>query len=33
VVSASFDAYPGNYRISVVSKCSDGMPDQFRLGK
>lgn len=31
VVSASFDAYPGNYRISAVSKCSDGMPDKIRL--
>ncbi|MGU3409416.1 hypothetical protein ACLBWP_04860 [Microbacterium sp. M1A1_1b] len=29
VISASFDAYPGNYRISAVSKCSDGMPDRL----
>jgi len=31
VVSASFDAYPGNYQMSATSKCSDGMPDQQRL--
>lgn len=31
VVSASFDASPGNYQMSATSKCSDGMPDQQRL--
>ncbi|WP_447654301.1 hypothetical protein [Microbacterium sp. M1A1_1b] len=31
VISASFDAYPGNYQMSAVSKCSDGMPDKLRL--
>ncbi|MCJ1712937.1 hypothetical protein [Curtobacterium sp. VKM Ac-2922] len=29
VISASFDAYPGNYRMSAVSKCSDGDPDKL----
>lgn len=30
LISIGFDANPGNYRITAVSKCSDGDPDELR---
>ncbi|MCS5487117.1 hypothetical protein NY588_08210 [Curtobacterium flaccumfaciens pv. beticola] len=29
VISASFNAKPGNYRLSATSQCSDGSPDEL----